>query len=161
MSILFPNQRSTEGRWGAAARLIAALALAVTPACSSSDNGSSSGTDASTDGATHDGSTSNDADAVADTGCTKPGDPGNSLGVGKYCDLLGDCSDTVDAHICATLGDPTAHFCTKTCTRPDAGGDASSDASETGADGGVGECGENATCACDTAGCGCTPNVCL
>ena len=83
-------------------------------------------------------------DAAFETICGNPGDLGNSIGVGKFCDDLGDCSDTTGAPICAILGDPLAHFCTKTCTVDD-----------------VGACAEDAACECGNGGCGCTPNICL
>jgi hypothetical protein len=75
--------------------------------------------------------------------CGHPGDQGNSLGVGKYCDQLTDCIG-LQAGLCATLGDPNAHFCTKTCTQ-----------------GSTTECGDNATCSCQGGQCGCVPNACL
>jgi hypothetical protein len=77
--------------------------------------------------------------------CGHPGDVGNDIGVGAFCNTLSDCSNTVSAHLCATLGDPMAHFCTKTCTM---GGPAD-------------QCGMMATCECQSAGCGCTPNSCI
>jgi len=75
--------------------------------------------------------------------CGHPGDTGNSLGVGKYCAALSDCSGQA-AGICATLGDPDAHFCTTTCT-----------------DGDATACGDGATCACEDGQCGCVPNSCV
>ena len=85
----------------------------------------------------------------ADTGglntqCGHMGDPGNALGVGKYCDGLTDCFG-LNAGICATLGDPNAHFCTKLCSQS---GDAA-------------QCGDNASCECQGGQCGCTPTACL
>ena len=75
--------------------------------------------------------------------CGNPGDRGNALGVGKYCAALSDCSGQA-AGICATLGDPDAHFCTTTCT-----------------DGDATACGDGATCACEDGQCGCVPNSCV
>ena len=78
--------------------------------------------------------------------CGKPGDTGNELGVGKFCPTVNDCGDTQDAPICSSLGDPTTHFCTKTCQST----------------GSAGQCGTNATCECNSSNqCGCTPNSCL
>jgi hypothetical protein len=124
------------------------LALA---ACSST----SSPAPASGDSGTNEAS----ADVAAgDSGskCGNPGDQGNSLGVGRYCNNLSDCGST-KAVICSILGDPTTHFCTLLCSPPDAGGGADAG----GADAGP-QCGENATCQCDsTLGqCGCAPNIC-
>jgi hypothetical protein len=76
--------------------------------------------------------------------CGQPGDEGNEVGVGKFCETLTDCSDTDDAPLCANLGDPQAYFCTRTCTE----GDSS-------------VCGTDAECTCGNGGCGCTPTACL
>jgi hypothetical protein len=87
-----------------------------------------------------------EADAF-DSICGQPGDVGNEVGVGKFCNTIGDCSSTPQAHLCATLGDPKAHFCTRICSNEDAGVDV---------------CGTGATCTCGGGGtCGCTPNACL
>ena len=79
--------------------------------------------------------------------CGFPGDPGNELGIGKFCDGFSDCATTTGAPLCSTAGDPNTHFCTKTCTR------------------GSTECGTGITCTCESeapnARCGCTPDVCL
>src|SRR5512140_3507707 len=77
------------------------------------------------------------------TTCGHPGDVGNELGVGKFCELLSDCTET-SAPLCSNLGDVTTFFCTKTCH----------------ADAGVDECGANASCQCDGTRCGCTPLAC-
>jgi hypothetical protein len=83
-------------------------------------------------------------DAPASTKCGKPGDMGNSLGVGKYCTQLTDCFG-LKAGICAILGgDPNQTFCTMSCTM-----------------GSTTACGENAMCACQGGQCGCVPNACL
>jgi hypothetical protein len=85
------------------------------------------------------------ADAFS-TSCGKPGDTGNDQGVGKYCASLSDCSGNMTATLCSSLGDPTTHFCTHTCT----------------GSGSAGQCGTNATCECNGGNqCGCTPNSCL
>lgn len=87
--------------------------------------------------------------ATFKSNCGKPGDVGNSLGVGKFCEKLTDCSDNPKATLCAKLGDPDNYFCTFVCNGGDAGAD---------------ECGENARCACDPGsmgrGCGCFPIAC-
>ena len=75
----------------------------------------------------------------------EPGDPGNSVGVGKYCDGFADCAGQ-PANICATAGDPEAHFCTTVCdpARPV-----------------LEQCGDlGALCKCSGARCGCTPGSC-
>jgi hypothetical protein len=125
-------------------RFAAILVFATTAGCSSSSSGGSA------DGGA--------ADATEDVYslCGHPGDMGNSLGVGKFCDHVTDCTDTPSAHLCSTLGDSTRHFCLMTCTPADAGGDAA-DAAPPPAN----QCGENATCECGSGGCGCTPNTCL
>jgi hypothetical protein len=83
-------------------------------------------------------------DLAAQLSCGKPGDPGNALGVGKYCDTLADCSGNTLATLCATIGLPTAHFCTMQCD-PNT----------------VGACGDMANCLCQGVGrCGCIPTYC-
>ncbi|NVB80583.1 MAG: hypothetical protein HOV81_19470 [Kofleriaceae bacterium] len=88
------------------------------------------------------------ADASGDafeSTCGHPGDQGNDKGIGKFCTGLSDCSGNMDAVLCSSLGDPTTHFCTRTCPM----GDSS-------------VCGTGAECTCnDNNQCGCTPTVCL
>jgi hypothetical protein len=80
--------------------------------------------------------------------CGNPGDVGNDMGVGKYCANLSDCSGNGTATLCSSLGDPTTHFCTRTCTGSGSAGNAM--------------CGSNASCTCNSSNqCGCTPNKCL
>lgn len=77
--------------------------------------------------------------------CGKPGDLGNELGIGQFCASLGDCSTTMAAPLCSSLGDRKTHFCTKTCTA-----------------GSTTACGTGAECVCNANNqCGCTPSVCL
>lgn len=82
--------------------------------------------------------------------CGHPGDMGNSLGVGKFCQYtIADCGMNTRARLCTTL-DPKGdanYFCTFPCnpmTDP------------------VDVCGERARCACDSTGgaCGCFPIAC-
>lgn len=76
--------------------------------------------------------------------CGFPGDLGNELHIGLFCDDLADCAD-VGLPFCSSLGDPNTHFCTKTCTM-----------------GSTDECGTATSCTCNANNqCGCTPNVCL
>jgi hypothetical protein len=124
---------------------------------------------ASTDGGDGGGGTggaaggSGGGGGAIDTICGQPGDLGTEKGIGKFCDSIDDCSDTVDAPVCAILGDPRAHFCTTTCTQGGAGGGAG--AAGGGGGGGAGgaenPCGTDAVCECGDAGCGCTPISCL
>jgi hypothetical protein len=96
------------------------------------------------------GGSSTPADAPDDvdafvSDCGFPGDPGNELGIGKFCASLSDCADTVEAPLCSELGDPDTHFCTKTCDM-----------------GSTDQCGTGAECTCNANNqCGCTPSVCL
>jgi hypothetical protein len=80
--------------------------------------------------------------------CGHPGDTGNSLGVGKYCQKLTDCTSNTKATLCSTLGSDNAFFCTMACTASDMGN----------------PCGENAFCQCGSgssqSGCGCFPTAC-
>ena len=73
--------------------------------------------------------------------CNDPRNTGNSVGVGKYCNDSSQCGGS--AIFCATLGDPTEHFCTMPCTQ------------------GQTNCGSGATCQCQGTSCGCTPDVCV
>jgi hypothetical protein len=86
--------------------------------------------------------------------CGHPGDQGNSLGVGKFCQSLSDCQGQ-EALLCSILGgdDPPTFFCTMSCNGADAG-PTDPDAGPTG------PCGENASCQCSTGGCGCFPDSC-
>lgn len=74
--------------------------------------------------------------------CGQPGDPGNNLGVGKYCMTLQDCANNGQASLCAVLGDPMLHFCTFLCQQG-------------------GNCGNGATCRCNGNQCGCVPDSCI
>jgi len=122
---------------------VALIGGGVACSSSSSTGGSTTGTDAGTDsGSTDGGKDAGSGDAS--TGCVSPGAPGNSDGVGKYCDTFNDCAGQT-ANICAVIGDPTQHFCTFLCTPSDGGAD---------------PCGTGATCECQGQ-CGCTPNACL
>src|SRR5690349_7296099 len=75
------------------------------------------------------------ADAAADTAggpcvpdptfmsdCGKPCDPGNSIGVGKFCKVTSDCHGNLGAYLCTTINDSRNFFCTLAC-RADAGPD--------------------------------------
>ncbi len=83
--------------------------------------------------------------------CGHPGDTGNSLGVGKFCQKISDCNGNTKATLCSVLGSDNTFFCTMTCTPP---------ANDMGST----ECGENASCQCGSgssqSGCGCFPNSC-
>jgi hypothetical protein len=108
--------------------LLALLALAF--ACGGDDDDGGNAIDAAPD--------------AVESFCGFPGDVGNSKGVGKFCNTIGDCSGQ-EANLCATLGDPMAHFCTAIC-----------DPAMPVAD----ECGEDTTCECSGSNCGCTPTSC-
>jgi hypothetical protein len=90
-----------------------------------------------------------DAESTADafeSDCGFPGDVGNELGIGKFCASIADCSNTVEAPLCSSLGSNETHFCTKTCQM---GGPAD-------------QCGTATECVCNGNNqCGCTPSVCL
>lgn len=84
-------------------------------------------------------------DASSST-CGQPGDTGNEMGIGHYCNSFSDCSQTANAPLCSSIGDATTHFCTTTCS----------------ATGSAGQCGTGVTCECNSSNqCGCTPNACL
>ncbi len=84
--------------------------------------------------------------------CGRPGDTGNSIGVGKYCTTTSMCMGQM-ASVCSTVmpipQGPT-YFCTTFCDITAANPNAA--------------CAENASCTCLSASnpslCGCVPNVC-
>src|SRR6478609_2829640 len=92
-----------------------------------------------------DGTAASHKDAAVDADmstCGHPGDLGNELGIGHFCETLSDCSSTPSARLCSKIGDSSTHFCTKTCTM-----------------GSTDQCGTNTTCTCNSSNqCGCTPN---
>lgn len=71
--------------------------------------------------------------------CGQPGNPGNELGVGKYCQQHSDCAGQGDY---CTFG-AMAQFCSRAC-KPDQN-----------------DCGSGATCLCSFEGCGCIPDECI
>ena len=81
--------------------------------------------------------------------CGRPGDVGNSVGIGLFCVGLTDCDVTSGARLCSVIDNgprPTpsdTYFCTAVCTP--AMGTA---------------CGEGAECACRGASCRCVPSAC-
>lgn len=107
-------------------------------ACSSSSSGSSSG--GTKDAAPAD----TGVDAVANSECGHPGDVGNEIGVGRFCQTIQDCIVNTKATVCTTLGDDKNFFCTLVCV---AGGPAD-------------QCGTAASCACQGGQCGCHPDAC-
>jgi hypothetical protein len=121
----------------AVAGAVTAASLAV--GCSTSSGGA--GAD--------DGGTGDECGKI-DSACGQPCDPGNSLGIGKYCNNLTDCHGTAIPTLCAVLGDPNEHFCTAMCSPADAGPEAAF----------TSNCGENATCQCQGGQCGCYPSAC-
>jgi hypothetical protein len=75
--------------------------------------------------------------------CGTPGDTGNELGVGHYCNTPDDCTG-LSANVCAFAFDSSLpHVCI------------------VGPCDGATNCGSNASCVCNTLGCGCFPNACL
>jgi len=111
--------------------IIVSIALAVAVACSSS--GDKKTPDAFVPA----------VDAFQST-CGHPGDTGNEMMIGKFCESFSDCPQS--APLCSIIGDPTTHFCTRTCQ----------------GSGSNATCGTNTTCTCNSSNqCGCTPNACL
>jgi hypothetical protein len=87
--------------------------------------------------------------------CGHPGDTGNSLGVGKFCMSISDCTGNgMKTTLCSSLGNgpmpspDDTYFCTIYPCQPGDGGMPTN-------------CGENATCVCAMQGCACTPLSCL
>lgn len=122
----------------------AAGAVALGIGCSSS-----SSNDSNADGGSSDAGSCAPIDSSS---CGQPCDKGNSLGIGRFCNQISDCMGTMVPTLCATLGEPSEHFCTARCNPPDAGPDAGN--------GFLSDCGENAKCACQGGQCGCYPTTC-
>ena len=80
-------------------------------------------------------------DLVFSSSCGQPGDPGNALGVGKYCVMQTDC---MSGTICTHPFNASVYFCTMPC-------------SDTGA---ATQCGDGALCQCQNGQCGCVPAMC-
>ena len=117
----------------------ATVVLGFALACSSSSSSSSS-SGGTTDGGSKDAA----AEAAFKSDCGHPGDKGNELGVGKFCQTLSDCSANKKATLCTTISDNKNFFCTASCT-----------------DGGpADQCGTASSCQCQGAQCGCFPDAC-
>jgi hypothetical protein len=86
------------------------------------------------------------ADLRIQSRCGQPGDTGNELGIGAYCDSNTPCSGNT---ICSNIqNDPSqpernTFFCTIPCQV-----------------GSTGTCGSNASCVCENGLCGCAPDRC-
>jgi hypothetical protein len=76
--------------------------------------------------------------------CGNPGDMGNSMGVGKYCNAASDCMGLA-ASLCSTLGNKMTHFCTEFCKT----------------DGGATQCGDMASCITQGNFTVCVPDSCI
>src|SRR4051794_1945100 len=75
--------------------------------------------------------------------CGKPGNPGNELGVGKFCQDSLDCT-SIKATICAATFSPNLTFCTFSCSMT----------------GPANQCGSGAQCQCANGQCACIPGEC-
>ena len=123
-------------RFAAGGIVLASLVVA----CSSS----SSSTSSSGGGTSDAGGKDTGVDAVSLSECGHPGDKGNELGVGKFCQTITDCSSNTKATLCTTIADNVNFFCTASCV-----------------DGGpADQCGTGASCACQGGQCGCHPDSC-
>lgn len=75
--------------------------------------------------------------------CGQAGNPGNEIGVGKFCQSSTDCQGQL-ANLCVTI--PGARFCTRSCSPT----------------GGSAQCGSGASCQCGSGNqCACVPGECL
>ena len=128
--------------------LIGLFGLLLAAGCSSSSAGGT--TDA---GTSQDTGIVDSCAKIDSSFCGQPCDPGNEFGVGHFCNGITDCYG-LKAALCATLGNPGAHFCTMHCQLvPDSGIEPDS--------GPTTNCGQGATCTCQSDQCGCTPNTCM
>jgi len=137
--------------------LIGLIGLLMAAGCSSSSAGGA--TDA---GTSQDTGIVDSCAPIEGSICGQPCQQGNSLGVGAFCNNITDCTQLPQAHLCSSLGNANAHFCTFRCALPqEAGAEDGGDAGEAGP-GFPTDCGSGATCTCDNGGnCGCTPTMCL
>src|SRR4051812_2031467 len=95
-------------------------------------------------GGRHDMSAARDLAGPPTSCCGAPGNPGNELGVGRFCMDSVDCQ-SVNANICASTFAPTLTFCTMACSM----------------NGPAKQCGSGATCQCGAQGqCACIPGEC-
>jgi len=103
--------------------------------CGSDDSGATT-TDSGTD--------TDETPKLPDESCVRPGDKGNSKGVGTFCTPLGkECAGFAGAPVClADLGQKQ-WMCTRVGCSTDA------------------DCGTDATCYKDPGGSACVPNRCL
>ncbi|HWE31819.1 MAG TPA: hypothetical protein VHB97_27650 [Polyangia bacterium] len=85
-----------------------------------------------------------DLHATPTSCCGVDGNPGNELGVGKFCQSSLDCTGQ-QANICASTFAPGLTFCTKACTMG----------------GGNAQCGSGAQCQCANGQCACVPGECV
>jgi hypothetical protein len=76
--------------------------------------------------------------------CGVPGNPGNELGVGKFCQDSLDCT-SLQANLCAATFAPNLTFCTKPCMMG----------------GGNAQCGSGGVCQCAQNQCACVPAECV
>jgi hypothetical protein len=84
-----------------------------------------------------------DLSGIPTSCCGKPGNPGNELGVGKFCQDSLDCT-SIKANICASTFAPNLNFCTLACSM----------------NGGNAQCGSGAQCQCAMGQCACVPGEC-
>jgi len=128
--------------------VLVAAALAAAVSCSGSNNPTPDAGAVPDAGPTPDAGVTPDAgppDAGPFSACGHPGDQGNAIGVGKYCQQISDCPGT--AQICTTIQNGLqppnmqSYFCTTSCDCTTS-------------------CGSNALCVCTSAGCGCVPSTC-
>lgn len=92
---------------------------------------------------THDMAAPRDLHSTPTSCCGVPGNPGNELGVGQFCQQSLDCLGK--ANICATTFAPNLTFCTIACSM----------------NGGNAQCGSGAVCQCANMQCACVPGECL
>jgi hypothetical protein len=84
-----------------------------------------------------------DLHAAPTSCCGAPGNPGNELGVGQFCQVSSDC--TGKANICAAMFQADLTFCTEPCLM---GGSPT-------------QCGSGAQCQCGNGQCACIPGECV
>ncbi len=124
--------------------LLLLLAACRTPPLEFGDGGEASADLAGTVGS-RDLAAPRDLHSIPTSCCGIPGNPGNELGVGKFCQTAPDCAGQ-KANICAASFGANFTFCTMLCTM----------------NGGNAQCGSGAVCQCGgNMQCACVPGECI
>ena len=126
--------------------LVSTIAACRTPPLDVGDGSLAVVSDMATTGGVHDlaAPITRDLHGTPTSCCGVVGNPGNELGVGKFCLDSLDCASQ-SASLCAGTLAPGLNFCTMACTMG----------------GGNSQCGSGAQCQCAQGQCACIPGECV